>query len=271
LTKIRRFVRFSTENFEGYGLLEGEGKIRAIEGDLSGDIHSDRWGETHLTDQWYDRDHDRVRVLPPCQPSKIVAVGLNYRDHAHELNLPEPEEPLIFLKPSSAVIGHEEAIIYPRMSHHVEYEGELGIVIGKLAKGIKAKDAFEYILGYTCVNDITARDLQKKDGQWTRAKSFDTFAAIGPCLAMGFSPDGLVIRSYLNGQLRQASSTNQLIFSPAFLVGFISQVMTLFPGDVISTGTPAGVGPMQPGDVVDVEIEGIGTLRNKVVAEQAEK
>ena len=219
-----------------------------------------------MTDRWYD--YDQVRILPPCQPSKIVAVGLNYRDHARELSLPEPEEPLIFLKPPSSVIGHEEAIIYPRMSHHVEYEGELGIVIGKRAKGITAKDAHEYILGYTCVNDITARDLQKKDGQWTRAKSFDTFAAIGPCLAVGLSPESLIIRSYLNGQIRQASNTNQLIFSPTFLVSFISQVMTLFPGDVISTGTPAGVGPLQPGDVVEVEIEGIGTLRNRVVAEQ---
>lgn len=269
MTTIRRFVRFSAENFEGYGLLEEEGKIRAVEGDLYGDVHSDLWGETHLTDRWYD--YDRVMILPPCQPSKIVAVGLNYRDHARELNLPEPAEPLIFLKPPSSVIGHKDAIIYPRMSHHVEYEGELGIVMGKQARGISAKDAHEFILGYTCVNDITARDLQKKDGQWTRAKSFDTFAAIGPCLAVGLSPESLFIRTFLNGQLRQSSSTNQLIFFPAFLVSFISQVMTLHPADVISTGTPSGVGPMQPGDVVEVEIEGIGTLRNRVVVEQAEK
>jgi len=266
---IRRFIRFAAEKFEGYGLLEAEGKIRAVDGDIYSDDYGDIWGDAHFTDRWYDRD--RVRILPPCQPSKIVAVGLNYRDHAHEMHLPEPEEPLIFLKPPSAVIGHEEAIIYPQMSHEVEYEGELGIVIGKRVRGITAKEASEYILGYTCVNDVTARDLQKKDGQWTRAKSFDTFAAIGPCLAVGLSPENLGIRSYLNGQLRQASSTNQLIFSPTFLVSFISRIMTLLPADVIATGTPAGVGPMQPGDVVEVEIEGIGTLRNSVMAEQAER
>ncbi|MEW5801338.1 MAG: fumarylacetoacetate hydrolase family protein [bacterium] len=267
---IRQFVRFAAGDFEGYGFLEEEGKIRAIEGDIYSDTYGDILSDAHITDLRYDPERDQVRILPPCRPSKIVAVGLNYRDHARELHLPEPQEPLIFLKPPSAVIGHEEAIMYPWMSRQVEYEGELGIIMGRKAKGIAAEETAGYILGYTCVNDITARDLQKKDGQWTRAKSFDTFAAIGPCLAVRLAAESLIIRSRLNGQLRQSSNTNQLIFSPAFLVSFISQIMTLFPGDVISTGTPAGVGPLQPGDVVEVEIEGIGTLRNRVVAGQPE-
>ncbi|MEW6381386.1 MAG: fumarylacetoacetate hydrolase family protein [bacterium] len=255
---IRRFVRFSTQSYTGYGLLdEGEEKIREIEGSP--------FGEHLVTDRWHDQS--QVRISPPCQPSKIVAVGLNYRDHARELNLPEPDEPLLFLKPPSAVIGHEGTIIIPAMSQQVEYEGELAIVIGKRAGRVKPEDAADYIAGYTCANDVTARDLQKKDGQWTRAKSFDTFASFGPCLVSGLDADNLGIRTYLNGQLRQSSHTSQLIFSPAFLVSFISRIMTLLPHDIILTGTPAGVGALHPGDVVEVEIECLGRLRNKVITE----
>lgn len=212
-----------------------------------------------------------VTLLPPVQPTKIVAVGLNYRDHVLERGKSLPEEPLIFLKPSTAVIGPQDIIIYPKMSKRVDYEGELALVIKKKAYLLNEKDQVEdYVLGYTCFNDITARDLQDKDGQFTRAKSFDTFAAIGPCIATDLDPHSLSIKTFLNGKLRQSSNTKNLIFSIPYLVRFISQVMTLNPGDIISTGTPAGIGPMQPGDRVDVQIEGIGTLSNTVMKIKSE-
>ena len=238
-------------------MLDENDKIQELEGDF--------FGESRFSGRQFTKD--QVTILSPCEPSKIVAVGLNYKDHASELNLPEPKEPLLFLKPPSAVIAHQDSIVYPEMSQHIEYEGELGVVIGRKAKGIHSKEAKEYIFGYTCVNDVTARDLQKKDGQWTRAKSFDTFASVGPCVATGISPDDLTIKSYLNGSLRQSSKTSQLIFSPFYLVSFISHIMTLLPGDLISTGTPAGVGPMKPGDIIEIEIEDIGKLTNTIVPE----
>jgi 2-keto-4-pentenoate hydratase/2-oxohepta-3-ene-1,7-dioic acid hydratase in catechol pathway len=207
-----------------------------------------------------------VTVLAPVLPSKIVAVGLNYRDHAAERGNPLPEEPLLFIKPSTAVIGPHEMIIYPKMSKRVDYEGELACVIGRQASYLTEADRVEdYILGYTCFNDVTARDLQDKDKQFTRAKSFDTFAAIGPCIVTGLDPSDLAIKTFLNGKLRQSSRTKNLIFPVPFLVRFISNIMTLLPGDVITTGTPAGIGPMHPGDGVDIQIEGIGTLSNRVL------
>lgn len=208
-----------------------------------------------------------VQLLAPVGPSKIVAVGLNYKDHALERGKPLPEEPLLFLKPSTAVIGPGETIVYPHhMSKRVDYEGELALVIKRRASMLSALEPVEpYILGYTCFNDVTARDLQDKDKQFTRAKSFDTFAAIGPWIAVGLDPSNLDIKTYLNGKLRQSSNTRNLIFSIPDLVRFISNVMTLLPGDVITTGTPSGIGPMVPGDEVDVEIEGIGKLRNRVL------
>lgn len=204
-------------------------------------------------------------LLAPVVPSKVVAVGLNYRDHAEEVNLPVPEEPLLFLKPSTAIIGPEDPIVYPPISRRVDYEAELAVVIKKRCRNISAEHAREYILGYTCLNDITARDLQRKDGQVTRAKSFDTFCPLGPCIATDIDPNGVTIESFLNGARKQASNTKNLIFPVEEIVARVSRVMTLFPGDVISTGTPAGVGPMQPGDRVEVRIEGIGSLRNPVV------
>jgi 2-keto-4-pentenoate hydratase/2-oxohepta-3-ene-1,7-dioic acid hydratase in catechol pathway len=207
-----------------------------------------------------------VLLLPPVLPSKIVAVGKNYKDHAAEMGSPPPKEPLLFLKPSTAVIGPHDAIFYPRMSCRVDFEGELAVVIKKKAH-LLAEDApvENYILGYCCFNDVTARDLQEKDVQFTRAKSFDTFASIGPCIATDLDPGQLEIKTFLNGRLRQSSNTRNLIFPIPFLVRYISNVMTLLPGDVISTGTPAGVGPMQPGDRVDVQVEGIGSLSNQVL------
>ena len=216
-------------------------------------------------------------VLPPVRPSKIICVGLNYKDHAAELGMTPPENPLIFLKPPSAVLPHEGLIVYPNESGQVDYEAELGIVIGKTGKHISEEDAFDYILGYTCFNDVTARDLQKADGQWTRAKSFDTFAPFGPFTVtaeemarQNLSPEKLnimccVIRNH-NEEIRQDSNTSEFIFSIPKLISFISSVMTLEEGDLIATGTPAGIGSLLAGDVVEIEIEGIGVLRNTVVS-----
>jgi 2-keto-4-pentenoate hydratase/2-oxohepta-3-ene-1,7-dioic acid hydratase in catechol pathway len=213
-----------------------------------------------------------VKLLPPVEPSKIVAVGRNYRDHAKELGNAVPEEPLLFLKPSTAVIGPHDEILYPAMSSRVDYEGELAVVIKKKARHLREEDLVgDYILGYTCFNDITARDLQTKDVQFTRAKSFDTFAAVGPCIATGIDPGALHLKTFLNGKLVQSGTTANLIFPVPFLVRFVSRVMTLLPGDIIATGTPAGVGPMSPGDRVDVQVEGIGVLSNTLVRANQEK
>jgi len=206
-----------------------------------------------------------VKLLPPVVPSKIIGIGANYRDHAQEMGRPLPEEPLLFMKPSTAVIGPGEAIGYPDMSAQVEYEGELAVVIKKKARQLRDEDPVEgYILGYTCFNDVTARDLQKKDVQFTRSKSFDTFAAIGPCIATNLDPGALHLKTFLNGKLVQSGNTSHLVFPVPFLVRFISRIMTLLPGDIISTGTPAGVGPVKPGDRVDIQIDGIGVLSNTV-------
>lgn len=208
-----------------------------------------------------------VSLLPPVEPSKIVAVGTNYRAHVREMGRRLPEEPLIFLKPPSAIIGPNEAIVYPRTSVRVDYEGELAVVIKKKAKDLEPEeDVGPYILGYTCFNDVTARDLQEKDVQFTRAKSFDTFAAIGPCIATDLDASRLRVKTFLNGRLRQSASTANMIFPVPRLIRFISGVMTLLPGDIITTGTPAGIGPLRPGDRVDVQIEGIGTLSNTVIS-----
>lgn len=208
-----------------------------------------------------------LRVLAPCFPGKVVCVGLNYRYHAKELGYDIPDEPVLFLKPSTAVIGPDESIIYPLASRQVDYEAELAVVIGKTARHVRMEEAAGYILGYTCGNDITARDLQKKDGQWTRAKSFDTFCPLGPYIVTDIDPRNCEISLYVNGERKQHSSTSELIFDVYSLVSFISGIMTLHPGDVILTGTPSGVGPLNPGDEVAVEVEGIGLLRNRVVIE----
>jgi 2-keto-4-pentenoate hydratase/2-oxohepta-3-ene-1,7-dioic acid hydratase in catechol pathway len=211
---------------------------------------------------------EELRILAPCQPSKIVCVGLNYRDHALELGYGFPEEPVLFLKPPTTVIGPEEKIVYPAMAGQVDYEAELAVVIGHTARRVRPENAGDYILGYTCANDVTARDLQRKDGQWTRAKSFDTFCPLGPFIITGIDPRDREISLYLNDKRQQHSSTGELIFDVYFLVSFVSHIMTLHPEDVLLTGTPAGVGPLQPGDTVTVEIEGVGRLRNDVVREE---
>ncbi len=202
------------------------------------------------------------------KPSKIVCVGLNYIDHAKELNMRIPDEPIIFLKPPSAVIFNNQKIVYPNISKQVDYEAELAVVIGKKCKNVSEKNSKKYILGYACLNDVTARDLQKKDEQWTRAKSFDTFCPLGPHIVSGINPDNLKIELFLNGKLKQSSNTKNLIFKVEKLVSFISKIMTLEKYDVIATGTPVGVGPVKIGDKIEVKIEKIGTLTNFVVAEK---
>jgi 2-keto-4-pentenoate hydratase/2-oxohepta-3-ene-1,7-dioic acid hydratase in catechol pathway len=205
------------------------------------------------------------RFFAPVMPSKVVAIGLNYKDHAAEMNKPLPAEPLMFMKPSTAVIGPGDAIRLPPGAGAVHYESELGVVIGKLAHRVPQDRAMAYVLGLTCVNDVTARDLQKKDVQYTRAKGFDTFAPIGPCVAIGLDPGALDIEGWVNGERKQSSNTRQLIFSVREIIAFVSSVMTLLPGDIISTGTPSGVGPLASGDRFVVKVEGIGELSNPVI------
>ncbi|MDD5645077.1 MAG: fumarylacetoacetate hydrolase family protein [bacterium] len=206
-----------------------------------------------------------VKILPPSNPSKIVAVGLNYRDHAKELGMGIPPEPLIFLKPPTAVIGHDDNIVYPAVSGRVDYEAELGIIIRKEIYAADESAAKDAILGFCCANDITARDLQKKDGQWTRAKSFNTFCPFGPCCSTDIEPDSLSVKLRKNGETLQNSNTSNFIFKTGYIVSFISKIMTLYPGDLILTGTPAGIGPVEKKDTLEVDIEDIGVLRNKVI------
>lgn len=208
---------------------------------------------------------NRLSILKPF-PTKIICVGLNYHRHAKELGMQAPRHPIIFLKPLTALIGPEENIVYPKtMAKRVDYEGELGVIIGKKCRNASVNDALGFVKGYTCVNDVTARDLQKLDGQWTRAKSFDTFCPVGPKVARLKNPNDVRIVTRLNGNVVQHDTTKDFIFTVQEVISFISQVMTLFPGDIISTGTPPGIGPMKKGDMVEVEIEEIGKLRNNVV------
>jgi 2-keto-4-pentenoate hydratase/2-oxohepta-3-ene-1,7-dioic acid hydratase in catechol pathway len=209
------------------------------------------------------------RVLAPVTPSKIVAVALNYKAHAAEQGKPLPPEPLFFLKPSTAVIGPGDPIVLPPGVGRVDHEAEVAVVIGKRATRVPAERAAEHILGVTCVNDVTARELQKKVGHYTRPKGFDTFAPMGPCIAVGLDWSNLRVRAWVNGAARQDSSTADLIFPVAELLAFISSVMTLLPGDIISTGTPSGIGPLLPGDTVRVEVEGVGSLENPVTGDRS--
>jgi len=207
-----------------------------------------------------------VQFLPPVKPSKIVCVGRNYRDHAKELGNETPKEPLIFLKPPSAIVASEEPIVLPPISDHVDYEGELAVIIGRRCRNLGLNDdAFSYVAGYTCLNDVTARDLQKRDSQWTRGKGFDTFCPLGPVLETTIDPANTKLKTFLNGISKQSGCTSEMIFPVDAIIRYVVQVMTLEPGDVIATGTPSGVGQLARGDVVEVSVGGIGTLRNTVV------
>ncbi len=233
-----------------------DGEVGPLEGSL--------FGEYRRLE--VERTLDSVRLLAPVEPGKIVCVGKNYADHIREMNLPIPDIPIIFLKPPSSVIGVGESIFLPPQSSQVDHEGELAVVISKKGRWIDSANVFDHILGYTIANDVTARDLQQRDGQWTRAKSFDTFCPLGPWIETELDPSDALLTCHVNGELRQMVSTKEMIFSVSQLIVFISSVMTLYPGDVILTGTPAGVGPLRPGDSVSVKIEGIGELRNPVRA-----
>ena len=206
-----------------------------------------------------------VAVLAPCEPSKVVAVGLNYAKHAGEMKEQLVGNPILFIKPPTSVIAHTQAIEYPAASKRVDYEAELGVVIGKKCKNVPVEKALEYVFGYTPLNDVTARDIQAADGQWTRGKSFDTFCPFGPFIDTAYNPKGKRVRSILNNVVKQDASMDDMLFGVPELISFISDCMTLLPGDVIATGTPEGIGPMQRGDTIEIDIEGLGTLSNHVI------
>ncbi len=252
-----KIVRYGHKGRERYGALEGD-RIQPMEGALDALKRTPRPKSIPL---------DAVRLLAPITPSKIVAAGLNYGQLVRELKIEPPKEPLIFIKPSTAVIGPNDAIVYPRQTQDLIYEGELAIVIARRACRVPQSEARRYVLGYTCMNDVTAVDLQTRDREFTRSKGFDTFAPLGPVIETAIeNPDALGLTTKHNGKLRQNARTSDLIFKSDFLVSFISQVMTLLPGDVISTGTPPGVARIKPGDVIEIEIEQIGVLTNTVAA-----
>ena len=252
-----KFCRFvATSQASAYGILEGA-TIRQI----SAAPWSD-WSETGQTTRL-----DEVRLLAPVEPRKIVCIGRNYAAHAAELGNEVPKDPLIFLKPSTSVVGPGEPIVLPKYSQRVEHEGELGLVVGKRCSHLSEdEDPLGYLLGYTCVNDVTARDLQKSDVQFTRAKGFDTFCPVGPHIETALRVDDVLVETLVNGAVRQSGRTSLMVFSPAFVVRWISRMMTLEPGDLIATGTPSGVGPLVAGDTVEVRVEGVGVLRNPVHA-----
>lgn len=240
----------------------GEIHYGVLQDDAVGIVQGDIFGEFSVSDERVPLDS--VRLLAPCEPSKVICFGLNYTDHAAELGMEPPEEPLFFLKPPTAVCGPGDAIRHPAMTRNLHYEAELAFVVGRRAKDVPEAEAADFIFGYTCANDVTARDLQARDGQWTRCKSFDTFLPLGPCIETEFDPTDAAISLTLNGEQRQSSSTENFIFRIPRLLSFVSQVMTLLPGDVISTGTPPGIGQMHRGSRVVVSIEGIGSLENVV-------
>lgn len=248
-------IRFLIDGVQTYGELH-EDKVSVI----SGDIFE---GEYKVTETILD--FKDVYLLAPCTPSKVVCVGLNYLDHAQEVNLPLPKEPLLFLKPSTSVIGPNDEVFYPEQSNQVDYEAELAIVIGKTAKNISLENVSDFILGYTCANDVTARDIQFGDGQWTRGKSFDTFCPIGPGIVESVNLEGAKIELTVDGVVKQQSTLDQLIFKTDYLVSYISKIMTLNPGDIILTGTPHGIGPVGRNSKMKVKIEGIGELENTLV------
>jgi 2-keto-4-pentenoate hydratase/2-oxohepta-3-ene-1,7-dioic acid hydratase in catechol pathway len=253
-----RLVRFLLNEQVRYGILEGD-RVRELL----------RPYFENIVPMKTTYPLAEVKLLAPARPAKMLCIGLNYRDHAREMGEPLPDEPVLFLKPTTALCGPGEPILYPKMARRVDHEAELAIVIRRGCRSIAPEDADPFILGYTCFNDVTARDLQAKDGQWTRAKGFDTFGVCGPWVetAPG-DPNHLAVTCRLGGAVKQKSNTDQLAFNCQGLVSWISRIMTLEPGDVIATGTPSGIGPMQPGDTVEVEVEGIGVLCNPVVAER---
>ena len=258
--KICRFIDPETQR-PVFGMIEGQ-KVFTLAGDLSA-------GNLSLEGSEPSVSLSEAVLLPPVAPSKIVCVGRNYREHAAELGNPMPSEPLLFLKAPSAIIGQGESIELPPSSERVEHEGELAVVIGRRCGRLTdAEDPLAYVLGYTCLNDVTARDLQRRDVQFTRGKSFDTFCPVGPYVVTGPDPSDLLVETRVNGEVRQSGRTSAMAFPVPHLLRYISNAMTLEPGDLIATGTPAGVGPLRDGDLVEVEVEGVGILSNPVRALQ---
>jgi 2-keto-4-pentenoate hydratase/2-oxohepta-3-ene-1,7-dioic acid hydratase in catechol pathway len=257
-------VRFALKNKIKYGMLTDD-TIKSYKGNPFNS------SEVKLNKLKFDGESYKlgdVRLLAPCTPSKVACLGLNYRPHADEVQMNLPKLPLLFMKPSTAVIGPEDEIIFPADYTRVDYEAELAVVIGKKAKLVTEDKVNDYILGYTCFNDVTERDQQSADGQWTRSKSYDTFAPIGPYIETDVDGSSLQVELFLNGEKKQSGNTRDLLFNIPRLVSFISGVMTLLPGDVIATGTPPGIAPMKPGDIVEVKIEKIGTLRNSTTVQK---
>lgn len=251
-----KFVRYREKGGRiAYGLLQAD-SVTIEEVSSTPFLPYERTGITH--------DLGGVRLLAPCLPSKVVAIGVNYKDHAAEMGIGIPETPMFFYKPSTAVIGHSDHVVWPADCERLDYEGELAVVIGALAKKVRRQDWKDVVLGYTCAIDATARDQQMKDLQWGRAKGFDTSAPLGPWIETDLDPADISIETRVNGQVKQKSRTSQLIFDVSALVEFVSRFVTLLPGDVIMTGTPSGVGPLATGDKIEVEIEGIGTLASNV-------
>lgn len=251
-------MKYCRATYEGrtiYGWIEGE-EIAVLSGDCIADPAAALTGERLRVGE--------ARLLAPCAPTKVVAVGINYRDHAGEMGHELPPDPVIFLKPPSSVIGPLDDIVKPGPDVRVDHEAEVALVIGTRCKNMRAEDAASVIFGYTCCNDVTAREIQKKDGQWTRGKGFDTFCPIGPWIETDMDAGNTWVEARLNGNVRQHSTTDLMINSIGRIVEFVTSVMTLLPGDIITTGTPAGIGPMQAGDTIEIEVGGIGTLRNSV-------
>jgi 2-keto-4-pentenoate hydratase/2-oxohepta-3-ene-1,7-dioic acid hydratase in catechol pathway len=261
-----RIARFAKGGGVAYGVVEGAGGQSPAEtiAELYGHPFGVDPSGVRFTGQRYPLAE--VRLLAPVLPSKVVAVGRNYAGHVREMGGEEPAEPVLFLKPSTSVTGHGDRIAYPvKITDRVDYEGELAVIIGRLCRDVPKERAEDVVFGYTCANDVTARDLQAKDGQWTRAKGFDTFCPLGPWMETGTDPSDLGITTRLNGDVKQHARTSELLWDVPSLIAYVSSVMTLLPGDVLLTGTPEGVGPLTDGDEVSVTIESIGTLTNKVV------
>lgn len=233
--------------------------------DRAGTIEGDIYGEFQRMELEFD--FHKLHLLPPVIPSKVICVGRNYAEHAREHNSEIPDVPLLFLKPPSSIVGNSQSIILPPQSQQVEHEAELVVVIKRRGRWIQAEEAFSHVLGYTIGNDVTARDLQRRDNQWTRAKGFDTFCAVGPWIETDLDPSDVLITCYVNDEMRQMASTHEMVFNVRQLIAYASSIMTLEPGDILFTGTPAGVSPIQAGDIVTVTIDGIGTLTNPVVKE----
>ena len=251
-----KLVRYKYQDKTSCGVMGGKTILHQVRGTVFGKL--EKTGVKHRLSQ--------VQLLTPCQPSKVIAVGINYHALAKQAKRKVPKEPMVFLMPSTAIVGPDDDVVYPPISKSVYFEAELGVVIGKKAKNVPEEKALDYVLGYTCVNDITAMDLSGKEAQLTRSKSMDTFCPIGPCIETDLDADNVLIESYLNDEVKQSTYSSDMVFNVAQIIAYVTEAITLLPGDVISTGTPPGLAPLQIGDTIEIRIPEIGTLRNRVVS-----